>query len=129
MDDSDKCSNTDSDDDSEDGTLSRKSLYVFNRQCCVIESDFLIIAWFFCVLPEVRKDVADCSIGIHQNTAERDITKIFLYDVDSNMGQVISDFWDEKKHFRKQTGMYSDHYQWKSPDVDKGNSLVWYEQY
>ena len=45
------------------------------------------------------------------------------------MGQVISEFWAEEKHLRKQMGMYSDQYQWNIPDIDKGNSAVWHEQY
>ena len=80
-------------------------------------------------MPEVRKDVADCNIEIHQNAAERDITKLSLYNVDENMGQVINDFWDEEKHFRKKTGMYYEHYQWNSPNVDKGNLAVFHDHY
>ena len=44
-------------------------------------------------MPEVRKGVADCNIGIHKNGDKRDITKLFLYDVDANMGQVVIDLW------------------------------------
>ena len=53
------------------------------------------------MIPEVRKDVAGRNNMIHQNAAERSITKLFLHDVDSNMGQVISDFQSEENHFRK----------------------------
>ena len=52
-------------------------------------------------MPEVRKYVADHNIGIHQNAANRAITKLSLHDVDAKMVQVISDFWDEEKHFCK----------------------------
>ena len=54
---------------------------------------------------EVRKDMADCDIRVHQNAAKRDIIKLLLHDVDANMGQVISDSCDKEKHFCKITGM------------------------
>ena len=66
LDDSDKWSNAQSNNDSKNGTLSRKILYAFKRRWCVIESEFSILAWFCCMMPEVRKDVADNNIGIHK---------------------------------------------------------------
>ena len=33
------------------------------------------------------------------NEAKRDINKILLHNMDANMGQVISDFWDKDKNF------------------------------
>ena len=101
LDDSDGCSDTYSDDNSEDGTLIRKILYALKRRCYVIESDFSILAWFCCVIPEASKDVANRNSGIHRNAAKRDITKRFLYDMDANVGQVISDFYAKDKHFRR----------------------------
>ena len=80
-------------------------------------------------MPEVRKDVADPNSRIHQNVDERAINNIFLHDLNENMGQVISDFWAKEKHFRKQTGMYFDHYQWNTPDSEKGNLAVRHEPY
>ena len=55
------------------------------------------------MIPEVRKYVADRNIRIHQNAAERAITKLSLHNVDENMGQVISDFWSKEKHLHKKT--------------------------
>ena len=81
------------------------------------------------MIPEVRTDAVDCSSRIHQNAAERAITKLLLQDVDTKMGKVISYLWAKEKHFRKQTGMYSEKYQCNIPDVDKGNSAVLHEQY
>ena len=104
--------------------MSRKILHEFKRQFCVIESEFSVLAWFFCVMPEVRKDVVGCNIEIHQNAVERTIAKLFLHDVDANMGQVISDLWAKEKYFRKRTVMYSEQYQWNIPYVDKGKSAV-----
>ena len=77
-------------------------------------------------MTEVSKDLADRNSGIHRNAANRDITKIFLHTMDSNIRQVVSDFWAKEKHFCKQTGMYSEKYQWNIQDVDKGNSEVWH---
>ena len=54
-------------------------------------------------MPEVRTDVADRNKGIYKNAAERSITKIYLHDVDANMGQVISDLYTKYNHFRKKT--------------------------
>ena len=95
MDDSYKSSDTESDRDSKDGTLVRKILYAFKRRCCVIEGDFSILACFYCVMLEVRKDMADRNSRIRQNAPERAITNIFLYKVNANMGQVISELWAE----------------------------------
>ena len=86
----DKCSDTEINDDNEDGNSSRKILYAFKRLCCVIENDFSILACFLYVIPEVRKDLADCNSRIHQNAAKRTITNLLLYDLDANMGQVIT---------------------------------------
>ena len=80
-------------------------------------------------MPVVRKDVTDRNSGIHRNAAKRSTTNLFLYGVDANMGQVISDFWAEEKQFRKKTGMYSKQYRWNSLDVDKGKLSVWHDQY
>ena len=71
----------------------------------------------------------DRNSRIHRNSDKRAITKIFLHDLDENMGQFISDFWAEEKRFHKQTGNYSEKYQWNSPDVDKGNLAVCNDQY
>ena len=55
LDDSEECSNTESNNESEDGILSRKSLHAFKCQYSVIESDFAILALLCCVMREVRK--------------------------------------------------------------------------
>ena len=47
------------------------------------------------MIPYVRKDVKDRNSGIHRNAADRYITKLFLHEVDANMGQVISESWDK----------------------------------
>ena len=81
------------------------------------------------ISPGIRKDVASRLSGNHRDAIERFITKLFSHDVDCNIATKIDLFWDEFKHWRNRTGIFSNAGRFNTSDAVAGRSANWHAKY
>lgn len=67
--------------------------------------------------------------GDHRDAIERVITKLYSGETDDVIAKNIDIFWDEYKHFQKQTGLGFEHpSRWLTNDALSGRSFLWHEK-
>lgn len=123
---------TDTDDDEEDedsDLLSKRIIACWNRRKKIVNSDFAILGWMLCVMPEVMADVKQRMTGEHRDAAERVINKLYAHKVEANMAEIIDTFWNEHKDFCNKAGVFNRQNRWNVMDVVIGNSHIWHEKY
>ena len=81
------------------------------------------------ISPDIRKDVALRLSGDHRDAIERFITKLSSHYVDCNIATKIDLFWDEFKHLRNRTGMFSNVGRFNTSDAVAGRSARWHAKY
>ena len=105
---------------------------IWNKRKEKVESDYSIMGWALCVLPDVQKDVdnrLNSSLGVLRKKMENVIVRYFKSDVDKDTGEMIDIFWNEFKEFKNRTGPFSQESIWNVKDVREGNSHLWDEKY
>jgi hypothetical protein len=120
------------DDDSDGkgvGGFGVKVMYLFEKHCKKLKSDFATTCWVLSTLPHVMANAKANHDGKHQLAVKRVIDKLLANVSEEECGTKKNIFWREWDDFQGHHGeSYERAYIWNASTIANGSSHLWHHQ-